>query len=87
MPRVKRYKVHVQRGFPPGLAGVTACRDLPPACRQRECVHHILTALQEYPLPVESRAALQNHLVQHGFSLGVASWVTSNLRPSQDDPR
>lgn len=47
----------------------------------------VLAAMQEIPLPVESRAALQNYLLQQGFSLGVASWVTSNLRPSQDDPR
>ena len=43
--------------------------------------------VQEVPLPIESRAALQKHLLQQGFSLGVASWITSNLRPSQDDPR
>ena len=56
-------------------------------CLQGDLADDVLAALQEYPLPVESRATLQNHLVQHGFSLGVASWVTSNLRPSQDDPR
>lgn len=44
-------------------------------------------AMQAYPLPIESRATLQSHLVQQGFSLGVAAWVTSNLKTSQDDPR
>ena len=44
-------------------------------------------AMQAYPLPIESRATLQSHLVRQGFSLGVAAWVTSNLKTSQDDPR
>ena len=86
-PTVKRYKVHVQRGFLLGAAAWSTSMHRFAKCLQEESNDHMLAALQEYPLPVESRAALQNHLVQHGFSLGVASWVTSNLRPSQDDPR
>lgn len=46
-----------------------------------------LVIMQDINPPIQSRAALQNHLLQQGFSLSVASWVTSNLRPSQDDPR
>ena len=47
----------------------------------------LIPALQAVPLPIESRAALQAHLLHAGFSRKVAAWIAGNLRPSQDDPR
>lgn len=47
----------------------------------------LIPRLQEFPVPTESRATLQAYLVQSGFSERVASWVTSNLKPTQEDPR
>ena len=47
----------------------------------------LIPTLQAVQEPIESKAALQQHLLQAGFSQKVAMWVTGNLRPSQDDPQ
>ncbi|EIE20026.1 alpha/beta-hydrolase, partial [Coccomyxa subellipsoidea C-169] len=47
----------------------------------------LIPSLQAFPVPTGSRTTLQTYLVQSGFSQRVASWVTSNLKPTQEDPR
>ena len=60
-------------------AGVHCVREDHPA--------DLIPTLQAVPEPIKSRAALQQYLLQEGFSQKVAVWVTGNLRPSDDDPR
>jgi hypothetical protein len=47
----------------------------------------LIERLQQLPIPIANRTALQNYLTQHGFSLHVARWTSTNLRPLDGDPR
>jgi len=42
----------------------------------------LITTLQQYPLPVESRSTLVTQLERRGFSPAVANWAATNLVPS-----
>jgi len=41
----------------------------------------LIAALRRVPLPLRSRGALQEQLLQAGFSAHIARWTTTNLRP------
>ncbi len=41
----------------------------------------LIESLRRLQLPVASRADVIDHLVAHGFSLPVARWMTTNLKP------
>ena len=47
----------------------------------------LIAALQQLPMPIPNRSHLQNYLVQRGFSLQVARWASTNLRPLHGDHR
>ena len=47
----------------------------------------LIPELQAVRLPIESRAALQQHLLSAGYSDKVAAWVVSSLRPCKGDAR
>jgi pimeloyl-ACP methyl ester carboxylesterase len=47
----------------------------------------LIRTLQQMPMPIANRSALQNYLTQRGFSLHVARWTSTNLRPQNGDPR
>jgi pimeloyl-ACP methyl ester carboxylesterase len=44
---------------------------------------NLIAALQSLPMPIPSRAALIDALTTRGFSLPVARWMTTNLRPHE----
>jgi pimeloyl-ACP methyl ester carboxylesterase len=41
----------------------------------------LIATLRRLPLPIADRNAVVDYLLQSGFSLAVARWVTTNLRP------
>lgn len=47
----------------------------------------LIAHLQQIPLPLPNRTALQNNLLDNGFSLTVARWASTNLRPLNGDHR
>ena len=47
----------------------------------------LIAALQQLPMPIPNRSHLQNYLVQRGFSLQIARWASTNLRPLHGDHR
>lgn len=47
----------------------------------------LIAHLQQIPLPLPNRTALQNDLLDNGFSLTVARWASTNLRPLNGDHR
>ena len=47
----------------------------------------LIAHLQQIPLPLPNRTALQNNLLDSGFSLTVARWASTNLRPLNGDHR
>ena len=47
----------------------------------------LIEHLQQIPLPLPNRTALQNNLLDGGFSMTVARWASTNLRPLNGDPR
>lgn len=47
----------------------------------------LIAALQQLPMPIPNRSHLQNYLVQRGFSLQIARWASTNLRPLHGDNR
>lgn len=47
----------------------------------------LIAHLQHIPLPLPNRTALQNNLLDNGFSLTVARWASTNLRPLNGDHR
>ena len=46
----------------------------------------LIETLVRIALPLRGRAALQEHLLQAGFSAHIARWTTTNLRPINGDP-
>ena len=44
----------------------------------------LIAALQKLPQPLESRAALIDALTARGFSLPIARWMTTNVKPASD---
>ena len=68
----------------PGAAHEAAPGDVQ---HRRDHPADLIPKLQAVPLPIESRTALQQHLLGAGFSHKVAAWVASSLRPSQGDAR
>lgn len=42
----------------------------------------LIAALQRMPAVIPNRSAVLDHLSQHGFSLPIARWMTTNLRPA-----
>jgi len=47
----------------------------------------LIAHLQQMPMPLPNRTALQNDLLNAGFSLTVARWASTNLRPLNGDHR
>lgn len=47
----------------------------------------LIEHLQQIPMPLPNRTALQNNLLDGGFSMTVARWASTNLRPLNGDPR
>lgn len=47
----------------------------------------LIAHLQHMPMPLPNRTALQNNLLDGGFSLTVARWASTNLRPLNGDHR
>lgn len=47
----------------------------------------LIAHLQHMPMPLPNRTALQNDLLNAGFSLTVARWASTNLRPLNGDHR
>ena len=47
----------------------------------------LIAHLQHIALPLPNRTALQNNLLDSGFSLTVARWASTNLRPLNGDHR
>eukprot|EP00898_Chlorokybus_atmophyticus_P003009 jgi/Chlat1/3709/Chrsp251S00806 len=40
----------------------------------------LIRVLRGFPMPVANRSVLVDYLTQHGFSQGIAQWMTTNLR-------
>lgn len=47
----------------------------------------LIAQLRALPLPINGRTALQNYLLEHGFSLPIARWTSTNLQPVDGDHR
>lgn len=47
----------------------------------------LIAHLRQIPLPLPNRTALQNNLLDAGFSLTVARWASTNLQPVNGDHR
>ncbi|KIY94419.1 hypothetical protein MNEG_13543 [Monoraphidium neglectum] len=43
----------------------------------------LIEALARVPMPVAGRGELVEHLTRQGFSAAIATWMTTNLRPSE----
>lgn len=41
----------------------------------------LISSLQRIPRPIENRSAVVDYLSQAGFSMPIARWMTTNLRP------
>ena len=47
----------------------------------------LIAHLRQIPLPLPNRTALQNSLLEAGFSLTIARWASTNLQPLNGDHR
>eukprot|EP00884_Botryococcus_braunii_P001049 jgi/Botrbrau1/10945/Bobra.0383s0002.1 len=47
----------------------------------------LIAQLRALPLPINGRTALQTYLIEHGFSVPIARWTSTNLQPVNGDHR